>query len=69
MNATAMRRLAVGMLIAATAALPLAGCATENTYWYCWEQGAKEPHHLGHYVAGDHVCSNDELNGTGVSPR
>jgi len=56
---------------AATGALLLSGCSalTENSYWYCWDEGAKAPHHLGHYVAGDHVCSDDELAGTGFSPR
>jgi hypothetical protein len=66
-----MRRLLTIAGLIAAAALPFAGCAAfdTNTYWYCWDQGAKKPHHLGHPVAGDHVCSDDELKGTGVSPR
>jgi hypothetical protein len=61
------RLIVVGVLC--VAAFPFAGCATENTYWYCWDHGAKAPHHLGHHVAGDHVCANGELKGAGVSPR
>jgi hypothetical protein len=57
--------------LAATGALALTACSafSTNTYWYCWDEGAKKPHHLGHYVEGDHVCSDDELKGTGFKPR
>jgi hypothetical protein len=56
--------------LAATGALALTACSafSTNTYWYCWDEGAKKPHHLGHYVEGDHVCSDDELKGTGFKP-
>jgi hypothetical protein len=51
-------------------ATAVTGCSySENSYWYCWDQGDKAPHHLGHYVAGDHVCEDAELKGTGFSPR
>jgi hypothetical protein len=64
------RLLALGAVCAAALAL-LAGCSalSTNTYWYCWDDGAKDPHHLGHYTEGDHVCSDDELKGTGFEPR
>jgi hypothetical protein len=62
-------RLILGLL-AGCAALIAAGCSYgENSYWYCWDKGAKAPHHLGHYVEGDHVCSNAELKGTGFDPQ
>ena len=59
--------------VCATATLA-AGCddwisSSANSYWYCWDEGAKKPHHLGHHVSGDHVCSDDELKGTRFSPR
>jgi D-serine deaminase-like pyridoxal phosphate-dependent protein len=50
-------------------ALALSACGSTNTYWYCWDSGAKGPHHFGHYVSGDHVCSDDELKGTGFKPQ
>jgi len=50
-------------------AIGVAGCGSSNSYWYCWDHGDKAPHHLGHYVEGDHVCSDSELTGTGFSPR
>ena len=62
--------------LAATGALTLAGCGgattagtlSENRYWYCWDVGAAEPHHYGRPVEGDHLCSDDELEGTGFAP-
>ncbi len=30
-------------------------------YWYCWDTGNPSPHHLGHHVYGDHLCTNQEL--------
>jgi hypothetical protein len=59
--------LAIGALCATATAV--AGCGNANTYWYCWDHGAKDPHHLGHYVDGDHVCADAELKGTGFSPE
>jgi hypothetical protein len=63
-------------LLASGAALTVAvvgitGCGLydTNSYWYCWDKGAKSPHHLGHHVDGDHLCSDAELKGTGFSPR
>jgi hypothetical protein len=72
------RRPRLSMLLAIASvcvtATAVAGCASAtssnaNSYWYCWDQGDKAPHHLGHYVDGDHVCSDDELKGTGFNPR
>lgn len=64
-----MRR-GIAIAVGLEATLALSACfGGTNTYWYCWDGGAKEPHHLGHYVSGDHVCSDDELNGTGFKPQ
>jgi hypothetical protein len=53
-----VKRLAA-LLAVATTGLALTACSpSANTYWYCWDEGAKDPHHLGHYVEGDHVCSD-----------
>lgn len=71
---TSLRPIIVAL--AAAGALTLTGCGapTEsalsvNSYWYCWDEGAVEPHHYGHPLEGDHVCSDDELKGTGFTPR
>lgn len=32
-----------------------------QSYYYCWDSGAPEPHHYGHPVSGDHLCTNAEL--------
>ena len=32
-----------------------------QSYWYCWDTGNPSPHHLGHPVYGDHLCTNQEL--------
>jgi hypothetical protein len=76
---TSLRSIIVAL--AATGALTLTGCAaptenaptesalSENSYWYCWDNGAGAPHHYGRPVEGDHVCSDDELQGTGFAPR
>lgn len=32
-----------------------------QSYWYCWNVGNPSPHHLGHPVYGDHLCTNQEL--------
>lgn len=32
-----------------------------QSYWYCWDSGTPRPHHLGHHVAGDHLCTDAEL--------
>ena len=61
--------LAVGALGISACGGTDAGDTDTNTYWYCWDTGAKAPHHLGHYVSGDHVCSDDELQGTGFKAR
>jgi hypothetical protein len=31
-------------------------------YWYCWDSGDPKPHHLGHPVSGDHLCTDRELS-------
>ncbi|MFJ4517468.1 hypothetical protein [Streptomyces sp. NPDC088816] len=36
-------------------------------YWYCWNTGALAPHHLGHRVSGDHLCTRGELRFAGVT--
>ena len=36
--------------------------SSQQTYWYCWDVGDPDPHHLGYWVEGDHFCSADELN-------
>ena len=30
-------------------------------YWYCWNSGNPAPHHVGHPVYGDHLCTYQEL--------
>jgi hypothetical protein len=30
-------------------------------YLYCWNTGNLSPHHLGHPVYGDHLCTYQEL--------
>jgi hypothetical protein len=37
------------------------GERVNQTYWYCWDDGHGEPHHLGHPVTGDHLCTDQEL--------
>src|SRR5579859_1559564 len=32
-----------------------------QSYLYCWDTGDPRPHHFGHRVAGDHLCSDEEL--------
>jgi hypothetical protein len=36
-------------------------------YWYCWDSGDPKPHHLGHYVSGDHLCTDGELHDAGLA--
>jgi hypothetical protein len=52
-------------------ALGASGCFTSsNSYWYCWNNPAGGgPHHLGHPVSGDHICSDEELKNEGGPPR
>ncbi|MFE9098929.1 hypothetical protein [Streptomyces sp. NPDC007264] len=38
-----------------------------QAYWYCWDAGDPAPHHLGHLVAGDHLCTWGELRSAGVA--
>jgi hypothetical protein len=56
-------------------ALAASGCFTSsnstsfNSYWYCWDNPAEGgPHHLGHPVSGDHICSDEELKNQGGPP-
>jgi hypothetical protein len=44
------------------------GDTVTQTYWYCWDTGPPEPHHLGHYVSGDHYCTDRELRDSGMTP-
>jgi hypothetical protein len=37
-----------------------------QSYWYCWNSGAPQPHHLGYHVSGDHYCTDKELQDSGV---
>lgn len=70
-----VRLLIVGLALCA-GLLSVAGCdlseATggsgggDNTYWYCWDSGNPDPHHLGHPVSGDHLCSQGELSQAGM---
>jgi hypothetical protein len=34
-------------------------------YWYCWDTGPLQPHHLGHRVLTDHLCTDQELASLG----
>lgn len=40
----------------------------DYAYWYCWDRGEPRPHHLGHRSVGDHVCSEEELDGATLGP-
>ena len=45
------------------------GTAPDGTlqfYWYCWNDGHAGPHHLGHRVIGDHLCTVGELKRYGM---
>jgi hypothetical protein len=61
-----VRLLALALAVVGLAA---AGCSTSsNTYYYCWDDPSQGgPHHLGHPVSGDHLCSDDELHKAGIS--
>ncbi|MFF1763183.1 hypothetical protein [Streptomyces sp. NPDC058249] len=37
-----------------------------QSYWYCWDSGPKDPHHIGHRVSGDHLCTRGELRQAGM---
>lgn len=39
---------------------------TNNTYYYCWDSGNLEPHHVGHPISGDHLCNDQELQDAGL---
>jgi hypothetical protein len=67
-----IKALAIATGIAAM--LTLGACRSSNggtsgsdsnyvtqSYWYCWDSGPPSPHHLGHSVSGDHLCTNAEL--------
>lgn len=60
-----MSRLIVRAINAATlailSAVTLTGTAQAYSYWYCWDNGSPQPHHLGHQVAGDHPCTAQEM--------
>jgi hypothetical protein len=36
-------------------------------YWYCWNLGALNPHHLGYRVPNDHLCTWGELRSIGFA--
>jgi hypothetical protein len=42
------------------------GDPVPNTYWYCWDSGAPSPHHEGHPLSNDHLCTPQELAAAGV---
>lgn len=55
-------RKLIALAIGLAAIEIVAGCsASTNTYWYCWDTGDPSPHHIGHPVSGDHLCSDSEL--------
>jgi hypothetical protein len=69
------RRIVSKALIAMVAAGVAVGCTSHTgttgsqwptvrvsqTYWYCWNVGPALPHHYGHHVVGDHLCTDAEL--------
>ena len=61
-----MVRRVVAMLVAVSL---IAACGGTSGYWYCWDKGDPAPHHLGKRVAGDHKCSQAELDKAGVKDR
>lgn len=36
-------------------------------YWYCWNTGTLGPHHLGHRIPTDHLCTWGELRSSGFA--
>ena len=40
----------------------------QQSYWYCYDTGAPSPHHLGHVISGDHLCSSAELGQVDPEP-
>jgi hypothetical protein len=36
-------------------------------YWYCWNNGPLMPHHLGHRMPNDHLCTWGELRSSGFA--
>lgn len=40
-----------------------------NSYFYCWNSGSLQPHHIGHPIAGDHLCTYGELRSVGIYTR
>ena len=61
---TDLRRVLMVLALGGMFAVLVAGCHSQS-YWYCWDIGDPAPHHLGHPVSGDHLCSDSELGGTG----
>ena len=60
------RRLAA-ILVALAVMVSFSGCRSySQTYWYCWDSGTPQPHHLGHPVSGDHYCTDAELEDAGL---
>ncbi len=33
-----------------------------SSYWYCWDNGVPAPHHLGHPVKDDHLCTQEDVS-------
>lgn len=52
----------------ATPGPPFSSARPTPHYWYCWDAGAPEPHHLGHASSGDHACTDAELEDAGLLP-
>ncbi len=46
---------------------PLASDDETEGYWYCWDSGALAPHHFGHRVPHDHLCTWGELRAAGAT--
>ena len=79
MKAWSRATVSIGAMALALAGLT--GCATgvaddssdaggyeaQQRYWYCWDEGELDPHHLGKKVDGDHLCTDTELVDSGFT--
>lgn len=68
-NAAKMQKIlygCVGLLILVLMFLYMYQNYSAQNYWYCWNDGAANPHHLGYKVSDDHLCSRQELLEAGM---